>query len=106
MQALKTLVIGMGILIVCAILLLGYGLYKRTVEPEWRLFGPQTSPTNAENVPNSFGDISLGLRPGCRIVDVSANGPRAFILTGTTDDCAEVIVIDVRNGKILGRLGH
>ncbi len=104
MQALKTLVIGMGVLIVCAILLLGYGLYKRTVEPEWKLFGPQATPTNVDNAPSAFGDVSLGLAPGCRIVDVNADGPRAFVTIGATDNCAEIIVIDIDTGKVLGRL--
>lgn len=105
MQALKALVIGMGILIVLAVFLLGYGLYKRTVEPDWKLFGPQSATESGPSNIQVFGDVSLGLADGCRISSVHADGPRAFVMIGPSNDCAEVIVLDIQSGKILGRLG-
>jgi len=106
LKALKAIVIGMGILIAGAICLLAYGLYKKSVDPTWKLFGsPRPVIGEAANTPPAaFGDVSLGLSPGCRIEDISASGPRAFVRIGPDAACDAVIVIDLADGRILGRI--
>lgn len=105
MRALKAVVIGMGVMIVAAIILIAYGLYKKTVEPGWKLFGnPPAATTSAGGVAEPFADIALGLKPGCRIVDVRPDGGRAYIVIGPDESCAEVIVVDVAGGRVLGRI--
>lgn len=106
LKALKTIVIGMGVLIVGAICLLAYGLYKKSVDPTWKLFGaprPVMSETSS-TPPAAFGDVSLGLAPGCRIEEITAAGPRAFVRIGPDASCDAVIVIDLADGRILGSI--
>ncbi len=108
MKALKAIVIGMGVLIVGAICLLAFGLYKKSVDPTWKLFGAPR-PELGEAVgtpPEAFGDISLGLAPGCRIQDITASGQRAFVQVGPDASCDAVIVIDLADGRILGRIAR
>lgn len=110
MRTLKAIVIGMSGLIVLAVVMLGYGLYKKSVDPTWRLFDTTTPQTQAPTIaatqsePGSFDTLKLGLKAGCRITDVSADGRRAYLSIGPDDPCAEVIVIDVEDGRILGRI--
>jgi hypothetical protein len=111
MRALKAIVIGMGMLIVAAVILLVYGMYKKSMDPTWKLFGkPATESTIsatpvAPNLPaRAFGNVSLNLAPGCRIQDVTADGPRAFVRVGPDTACDAVIVIDLDDGQILGRI--
>ncbi|MBO6946646.1 MAG: hypothetical protein JJ855_01605 [Rhodospirillales bacterium] len=107
MQALKFIVIGMGILIVLAVGLIGFGLYKKSVEPGWKLFGPRTdapAATSPAAAPNAFGDVELGLADGCFIESVRPDGPRAYLLLGPAGGCDGVIVIDTGDGRVLGRI--
>ena len=39
MRALMGIVIGLGIMIIMVIVMIGYGFYKKTVDPDWRLLG-------------------------------------------------------------------
>lgn len=105
MRALKAIVIGMGVMIVAAIVLIAYGLYKKSVEPGWTLFGNRAATTSRLDVTSEpFANIALDLKPGCRIVDVRPDGGRAYIVVGPDESCAEVVVVDVVGGRILGRI--
>ncbi len=104
MQALKFIVIGMGILIVLAVGLIGYGLYKKSVEPGWKLFGPRADAPAAAAAPTAFGDLDLDLADGCFIESVRPDGPRAYLLLGPAGSCDGVIVIDTGDGRVLGRI--
>lgn len=109
MKALKFIVIGMGILIVLAVGLIGFGLYKKSVDPGWKLFGQKpdasaTSATPAAARPESFADINLGLAEGCYIEDVRPDGRRAYLVLGPAGSCDGVIVIDPGDGRVLGRI--
>ncbi|MCK5777965.1 MAG: hypothetical protein KAH11_04190 [Rhodospirillales bacterium] len=103
MQALKFIVIGMGILIVLAVGLIGYGLYKKSVEPGWKLFGPRAD-APAAAAPTAFGDLNLNLADGCFIESVRPDGPRVYLLLGPAGSCDGVIVIDTGDGRVLGRI--
>jgi len=108
MQALKFIVIGMGALIVLAVGLIGFGLYKKSVDPGWKLFGnrPDAPATASAAVPapTAFDTLKLGLADGCAITDVRPDGPRAYLLLGPAPVCEGVIVVDTQNGRILGRI--
>ena len=123
MRALKALVAGMGVLIVLALCVLGYGLYKKSVDPNWKLFNmsgggtasksPQTpapamlAPAPADAATAAFGTVPLGLADGCRIMDAQADGGRALLRIGPDAPCDAVIVVDTRDGRVLGRFkGH
>ncbi len=107
MKALKAIVIGMGALIVLAVGLIGFGLYKKSVEPGWKLFGPAAgvSATRAA-APGAFGAVNLGLAQDCQIKDVRPDGRRAYLLLGPASVCDGVIVIDSEDGRVLGRINR
>ncbi len=121
MQAiLKTLVIGMGVLIVLGLGLLVYGFYKTSHDPGWRLFGPRETPPAAggasrqqTEAPILAGDVALGLPPGCAVTDLRLAGGLIYVLTGPRRDsapaaqetaCGQVLVIDPAAGRVTGRL--
>ncbi|WNK01154.1 hypothetical protein L2D14_06925 [Thalassospiraceae bacterium LMO-JJ14] len=106
MKALKAIVIGMGALIVLAVGLIGFGLYKKSVDPGWKLFGsrPDTPAAAISAAPDAFGALNLGLADECYIEDVRPDGRRAYLLLGPASVCNGVIAIDTQDGRILGRV--
>lgn len=106
MRALKAIVIGMGALIVLAVGLIGFGLYKKSVEPGWKLFGTQNeAPLAALAVaapPTTFDPVRLGLPETCSILEVRPDGPRVYLQVGPEPECESVIVLDAKDGRILG----
>lgn len=107
MRALMGIVIGLGVLIIMVIVLIGFGFYKKSVDPEWRLLGekePVTMQASPRTSGETFGDINLDLASGCRVMDVTAEGTLAYLTIGPDSTCETVIVIDVAKGSILGRV--
>ena len=121
MQWLKSLVIGMGILILLGLALLTYGFIKKTGDPSWRLFSsqapsgtPPATPTPEKGKPlKSFGELNLPLPEGCVIGRVTPDGERAYIKlrpqdakkgVATNGLCNRVIVIDAVRGRVLGTI--
>ncbi len=90
MQALKVLVIGMGILIVLGLGLVAYGLVSRV---------------STKGAPG-FGDVELALPPGCGLADARAQDGRLVVRSDGPVErgCQQVFVIDIASGKILGRV--
>ena len=107
MRTLMGIVIGLGVLIIMVIVLIGFGFYKKSVDPEWRLLGEQ-APATTETAPrtqsDAFGDINLDLAAGCRVMAITAEGPLAYLKIGPDSSCEAVIVVDVSKGQILGRI--
>lgn len=130
MRWLKSLVIVLGILIVLGVLLLGFGIYKKGTEPEWRLFGEINPPIPAEQsveppavpaaptppaVPSAlqkqqrepltpYGRLSLNLRPGCVITGITQQRRVTLLQIGPTSACNAVIALDVQKGVVLGTI--
>ncbi len=117
MRWLKSLVTLLGILIVGGLLLLGYGFYKKSQNPDWRLshlfvdtpsetatpvVQNSIAPPESQVPPQSFGDISLGLPAGCLVTDVNPDGPRAYLTIGPPGHCHRVIVLESQTGRVLG----
>lgn len=111
MQWLKSLVIGMGILILLGLALLTYGFIKKTGDPGWRLFS--SSPAPKGGALESFGELNLPLPEGCVIGRVTPDGERAYIKlrpqgaqwgAATNGPCNRVIVIDAARGRVLGTI--
>ena len=105
--ALKSLVIGLGLLIVLGLGLLVYGFAKKSSNPDWRLFGTaKTPPVTVVPQPplRLTGDIKLNLPTGCDIRGVNAAGGFLYVLTGPRSACGEVLIIDPSTGLIVGRL--
>ena len=123
MAALKTLVVGMGILIVLGIGVLGYGMYQKAQNPDFRFFtaenetfpsaapapqvvpAPQMVPTLVTRKPlDPFGDIALSVPEGCEIVDMKPFRRLLHLRIGPGRACSRVIVFDLRRGKVLGTI--
>ncbi len=121
MQALKGLVVGLTILIVVAMTVIAYGLYRKSDEPDFKFFslGGKEAPA-AANQPavlpspatamagaptNAFGDVLLSLPEGCTIASVSGDGARIFLKIGPAGaTCERVIVVNAASGALLGTL--
>ena len=102
MQALKALVIFMGILIMAGMALLVYGLVTRTGGGDGtRAEGDSGVPMN---VP--FGEVELALPAGCAIAGSELTGDRLVIrLDGQAErGCQQLVIVDLASGKELGRV--
>lgn len=130
MRWLKSLVIVLGILIVLGVLLLGFGIYKKGTDPEWRLFGKINPPIPTEQpieppappavpvppaVPAAlqkherkpltpYGRVSLNLGAGCLITSITPQRRVTLLQIGPTSACNAVIVVDVQKGVVLGTI--
>ena len=92
MQALKVLVIGMGVLIVLGLALVAFGLVSRMSKDGTGRTG--------------FGDVKLALPPGCGLAEARASDGRLVVRSDGPAErgCQQVFVIDMASGKILGRV--
>ncbi len=89
MQALKILVIGMGVLIALGLALVVYGFARG----------------KSEDV-KGIGDVELNLPPGCVIAAAEGLDGRLIVRTEGPMErgCQQVILIDMATGGILGRV--
>ncbi len=123
MRWLKSLVIVLGLLIVLGVLLLGFGFYKKTTDPDWNLFGGiAVSPPIGQAVVNAppaaalgpvkpnrepltaFGTISLNLPAGCVITRFEPRRQYAYLEIGPTPECNRIVLVDLKRGVILGAI--
>ena len=122
MQALKGLVYGMGVLIVIAFILLGFGFYMRITNPDFRFFKARDTTVAASPAPHdeatrvalpaaeplpaaaaqSFGDVVVQLPAGCTPVEMHPDGPLLYLRTGPAGACARIWLIEMRSGRMLG----
>ncbi len=101
MQALKILVVVMGVLIVAGIAVIGVTIYNRLAG------GGEGRPVAAADGADGrrgFGTVDLSLPEGCEIVDVIAEGERLIVWSGARAGCERVYVYDVSDGTLLGTL--
>ena len=91
MQALKFLVIGMGVLIFA---LLGVVVYAMVAKVGG---GGESGP--------GFGEVSLPVPPGCRIAEAAPQGEsRTLLRLDGGEACQQVLVLDAEDGSLLGRI--
>lgn len=101
MQAIKALVIGMGMLIVAGLVLLGYGMYSRAGKmggSDAVVAVPQAGVTAA---PAAFGTVPVTLAPGARVEDMAAVGGRLAVRVseGAT---SRILLLDPASGVVAG----
>lgn len=115
MQALKLVVVGLGVLIVISIGLLGWGFYSKLKRPEGSgdiastpavaappFAGSPATPTTA--APQAaFGEIRVPLPAGCTAVEMRPTADRLYVRTGPTGLCERIIVFDTA-GRLLGSI--
>lgn len=103
MQLVKSIVIGLAILIVLAVGLLAYGLYQKSQNPEWRLFSSAPAPSPGAAA-KPFGVLNLDLPEGCFIASVRPDGNRTYLEIGPSGACNRIVVIDITTGVVLGTI--
>jgi hypothetical protein len=102
-KALKTVVIALGVLIV-----IGTGIVIVTIGN--RLSGGAAPSGDGVAVavaaaPGAFGTVALPLPARCRVATATPSGERLVLqLAGNSDECRQILVIDLRSGQLLGRL--
>jgi hypothetical protein len=89
MQALKVLVIGLGVAIVVAFSLLVYGLSQQ--------FGGAAGD-------EGFGTVELALPAGARIADTRIDADRVLVRVALPDGSEQLHVVDIESGRALGRI--
>lgn len=123
MQALKGLVIGLGLTIALVVGVMVWGLFKKSEDPDFKMFTFSSAEKDAEPARQAadtsrptppaptgpvpaWGTISLNLPAGCAIVDMESRPGRLFVRSAATgptvSGCARVTLIDPNTGRILG----
>ncbi|WP_119460226.1 DUF6476 family protein [Rhodospirillaceae bacterium SYSU D60014] len=104
MQALKALVIIMGIMIIAGVAVVVVTIYNRlggmAEEPAPTASAPAPAPAN-------FGEAALAVPAGCRVTSTAAAGDRLILQLGPENSaagaCAQILVLDMETGSLLGR---
>jgi hypothetical protein len=116
MQALKGLVVGLGILIVVGFVLLIYGFYANFSKPGFKVVatkGGEASAQAGASAPDArpaprgtegFGETRIGLPDGCTVVEMRPDGNRLYLRTGPAGLCERILVVDPDSGRVLGTL--
>ena len=109
MQALKLVVVGLGVLIVISIGLLGWGFYTKLKRVDPADGASAVAPPLAGSAPfqapaaAAFGEVHFPLPPGCTAVEMRPAGDRLYVRTGPTGLCERIIVFDGA-GRLLGSI--
>ena len=123
MQALKGVVIIMSLAIAVLMTLIVYGMYQKSQNPDFKFFdlggdepetvtatpplagAPDTPVQPSQVIGQAFGNVSLGLPSGARVVSAQASGGRLVIVVARSGETADtVIVVDLGTGQVLGRV--
>ena len=108
MQALKALVIFMGVVIVIGVAVVGVTIYNRmnrlgeTAPADSQAAAPPAAP--ADQTLPAFGDMSVKLPEGCRVVEMVPAGDRLLLRLGSLPRCNRILVVDLATGGLLGSI--
>ncbi len=106
MQALKALVIFMGVLIVAGMALLVYGLVTRTGDGGRAGEAPAPQVEQAPAAAVDFGTLELAIPDGCSLAGSELAGARLVIrIDGQVErGCQQLVIVDLASGRELGRV--
>ena len=98
MQALKVLVVVMGLLIVAGVAIIGWTVYSRAS----RMAGAKPAA--------DFAGGALPIPPGCRLGQMESTEGRIWLRleggpTNPDGACNRLVVLDAATGKLIGELG-
>lgn len=106
MQALKALVIVLGVMIVAGIAVIGVTIYHRATNlvnsPVPRPAKPAPEPGFGLGFGPGFGRVALDLPPGSRVVEMTAEGDRLILRLRLADGGRQILILDMATGKRLG----
>lgn len=94
MQALKALVIFLGILVLVAAGVVAVTIYKRATK----------GLEEAAQTPAGFGKKELPLPPGAALEDMTASGKHLILRLRMENGAPRILVIDLATGEPLGEL--
>ncbi|GIK96986.1 MAG: hypothetical protein BroJett029_11950 [Alphaproteobacteria bacterium] len=105
MQALKALVIIMGVLIILGTTVVVVTIYNRLSSGvgAQRAAG-ETAAAPASAAPAAFGAVEIALPEGCGVVEMVPGGERLLLRLGGRAGCDGILVLDVNTGRQLGNL--
>ncbi|MFC1673658.1 hypothetical protein ACFL12_05845 [Pseudomonadota bacterium] len=123
MNALKGIVLLMGVAIAVLMTLIIYGMYQKSQNPDFTFFdssGDAEKQATAPTIPEAplagaptvqqaaptqaFRDINIDLPQGASISGASASGNQMVLLIALSDGATEVWVIDLATGQTLGKV--
>ncbi|MCH7544417.1 MAG: hypothetical protein IIB65_12365 [Proteobacteria bacterium] len=110
MQALKTLVIVLGVVIVAGIAVIGVTIYHRATNPvnspvpdsPKPAAKPAPKPATEPGFGPGFGRVVLELPPGSRVVEMTAEDDRLILRLRLADGGRQILILDMATGKRLG----
>ena len=98
MQALKAVVVILGILIIISFVLLIYGFYARMTDPDFAVI---RTGQEANEAPSHIGHVTVP--EGCSLADVAPFDGRLLVrLSGPGETCGRITIIDIESGREVG----
>ncbi len=95
MQALKAIVVILGILIVISFGLLIYGFYSRMTDPDFTIV--RSGEKTVEAGPR-VGQITVP--DGCSVAEMTPSNDRLFVrLSGGEPTCNRILIVDIDSGR-------
>ena len=112
MQALKALVIIMGVLIVVGTTVVVVTIYNRMNRPgEGVVGGGDAAPSAAMPAvapplaaPSEFAPATVAVPDGCRVIEMVPAGERLLLRLGSISRCSRILVLDLNSGRLLGSI--
>ncbi len=101
MKGLKTLVIGMGLLIVIGLGLIGYGLSRSKAARNDSVATTEPQQTSAKA---AYFASDLPLPRGGRVQSVTATSDRVLLHVTGTEGGDRILLLDPHNGQLLGSI--
>ena len=104
----KWIVIILGILIVAFTTVIGFKIYKEmTKSPVATANNAITSAPSegrSTDITASFADLEIALPAGGKILQMAGGQERLFLHVGSKAAVTEILVVDVKNGQLVGRI--
>lgn len=101
MQAIKGVVIGLGVLIIISFGLLIYGFYTKITDPSFSVVKGDGDEAVEES--------SIFVPAGCAIAEIAPQEDRIFLrLSGDNSACERILIVDMETGREVGgfKIGH
>jgi hypothetical protein len=99
MQAVKLLVVGLGVMILAGVGLLVYGITQKAANPDYKMF--RTGGGSGERG-IAFGETRVPLPEGCAVAEMISDGTRLYLRVGPAGACERILILEAATGRLLG----
>ena len=100
MQALKALVIIMGVLIIAGLAVVVVTIYNR-IQARSQV---SASAAADEGAAPAFDRATIPIPAGCRVANIAPAGDRLLMQLEGSGGCDQILIVDLQSGRLLGRL--